>query len=166
VKKNINTIYGVDISFSIEFAPTIAYKQSEANVVILEEMGNIPFSDKKYAPNVSRLFGWNVNNTGKMTLSKEWWNSSAKTPFTQIQFQELTAHEFGHIIGLGDAYLSSSIAPDDINLFNNSLMKYQWNDDEASYRITSNDIEMLLFAWQTNQMQLYDRNNLSNAFYR
>lgn len=174
IKREVKDIYGLNFTFSIEFDPTMAYSEYEADVSIRQEMPTELISNKRKAPNVTTMLGWHKSSTGVMTLSKENWSAVNSPLFMDIQFRELTAHEFGHVIGLGDAYKGDSsipyiiigepIEPDDVNLYSNSLMRYQWGDD-IEYKILANDVEMILFAWKTNKMQLYNKNRLSQAFY-
>ena len=79
--------------------------------------------------------------------------------YDEITYQQTVAHEFGHTLGLGDAYLTNDSGESlDANeeFYRRSIMS-------SNRQVTTNDIEMVLEAYATNMEQYYlDRS--SNQF--
>jgi len=74
-------------------------------------------------------------------------------------FMNLSAHEIGHSLGLGDAYegltqkgvsLTDQQAIEEVPL--NDIMRSNWNN----VKVNANNIEMILEAFKTNKLQRYD----------
>jgi hypothetical protein len=73
------------------------------------------------------------------------------SPLTPEVFMSIAAHEFGHALGLWEAY--------------GSAFPYAYNDEIPSSSImgtsngnnivTNNELEMILWAWRTNDMQYF-----------
>ena len=87
-------------------------------------------------------------------------------------FEYLAAHEFGHVLGLFDAYgyddYSYTFLGRDLSgLFGRLLPEAPL--DRAPYRsimrsgwaVTATEIEMLLWAWKNNRLQLYTKSVLT-----
>jgi hypothetical protein len=69
------------------------------------------------------------------------------TKRTISQFKYVSAHEFGHMLGIGDAYNGTNAMSNP--LYANDLMMVQMG-------VTSEtDIYMVLEAWRINQYQLW-----------
>ena len=83
-------------------------------------------------------------------------NYSGKSHISADQFGRAAAHEFGHAMGIGDAY-----GDDDKNRESAKITSEVPSDDimrgSANGRvISSNDIEMILEAWSTGERQDFD----------
>ncbi len=98
---------------------------------------------------------WSIVNIGAMRLFtrgiKE--EKNYKYIYNSDRFLHMIAHEFGHVLGLKDAYKRTDLSgwreakeTEEVNYKN--MMR---SDGE----VQSNDIEMILEAWQNNQMQYY-----------
>lgn len=107
---------------------------------------------------------WNVDNTGKMTLVYE----EAKTfkvgnDDIGKTFTYIAAHEFGHVLGLDDAYedLSRNRQEADVNpeipyydMMRSGRIIEDKNPITKLY-VTDNDLEMVWEAWRTNEWQAF-----------
>jgi len=113
---------------------------------------------QQHVPNVTPVStGWSKTNPGTMYLfaTREDSTNPDKTPYTQEQFMNTAAHEFGHLLGLADIYsdpywgildnATDEVPPDDIMRI-----------IDKGAKVTPNDIEMVINAWKTNTWQVYD----------
>jgi hypothetical protein len=83
------------------------------------------------------------------------------------RFDRLIEHEFGHVLGLFDAYgykqhlgvLGEVFLPeadiDNIHVTPKSPMLCSWADVDNPWERTETDLEMILYAWQENAVQCY-----------
>jgi hypothetical protein len=85
------------------------------------------------------LFGWSPNNPGSITMRTG--DARTGTVYTSDQFKWVSAHEFGHILGVGDAYNSknSTGVTSIFNVFGTCVQQ--------------GDIDKVLAAWSTNKWQ-------------
>jgi len=85
------------------------------------------------------LFGWTPSNPGSITMRTG--DSRTGTIYTADQFMWVSAHEFGHILGVGDAYNSnnSTGVTSIFNAFGTSVQQ--------------GDIAKVLSAWNTKKWQ-------------
>ena len=79
--------------------------------------------------------------------------------YSYYEYSQTSAHEFGHVLGLADAYQTSkhSQAPWNRNGFSEGP-KGDWMTGDIMRNngyVTSNDIEMMLEAWKTNSWQAF-----------
>ena len=75
--------------------------------------------------------------------------------YTVTRYKDTAAHEFGHVLGLGDAYdvsWHSAANATTGEVPQNDMMR-------SNGTVTPNDIEMLLYAWQLNTWQEYVDSN-------
>ena len=108
---------------------------------------------------------WTVSNTKKITMYR---SSNGELPCYGMQGYGFTvAHEFGHVLGLGDAYgyepgASKEImrefgnrpeAPNTIECPNLGWKKGDIMRDNGI--VTANDVEMVWEAWSTSKWQYY-----------
>ena len=76
------------------------------------------------------LFGWSPSNPGKMTI---YTGFSDDTTRTAQQFRYTVAHEFGHILGLGDAYESvAGVNP----TASNDMMRWAEAGRNVTYQVS------------------------------
>ena len=96
---------------------------------------------------------WSVTNSGTMTVYTRTGEGSNERLRTETEFSNTVAHEFGHMLGLYDAYGEGSRQEADINseIPKNDIMRSHW----GSPTITGNDIEMVILAQSTNKYQYY-----------
>lgn len=87
------------------------------------------------------LFGWKKTNPGKMYMVTG--DSRTQTIYTASQFKYTSAHEFGHILGVGDAYNSEN-KENIISIFN-----------VFGTRVQEGDITKVLNAWNSNKWQTW-----------
>ena len=86
--------------------------------------------------------GWSPTNPGSITMRTG--DSRTGTIYTADQFRWVSAHEFGHILGVADAY-SSQNSTDVTSIFNN-----------FGTAVQSNDITKVLKAWNTKKWQSWE----------
>ena len=129
------------ISFASHSSPWATSSQSEVTLYKL-------YSKAQTIRTVDSIFGGTVN------FFYEYANEYSVT-----EFKGVVAHEFGHVMGVGDAYLKNS---------NGYQLKY--NDEMLSgdimysnARVNCNDIELVLEAYSKNQWQNYSENNISSV---
>jgi RHS repeat-associated protein len=120
-----------------------------------QEFAKINIKDKTGTSNVSYgLSEWSITNSGKMTVFTGTGKGSKERLRTQEEFSNTVAHEFGHMLGLDDAY-GKGDRPEAIvstEVPSNDLMRSNWGNPV----VTDNDIEMLVLAWSTNEQQHYE----------
>ena len=97
--------------------------------------------------------GWNLSNFGFMTLYKRPKNLNVP-PYSEFEFAVAAAHEFGHTIGLGDAYLKNSEGKVLANNVEMGSIGIMYGAPYKNY-VYSNDIEMILEAFSVNKQQYY-----------
>lgn len=106
---------------------------------------------------------WKINKHRKVDLyNYEIGNSYNVEPLKSDSMILLVAHEFGHVLGLSDAY-----ARPEFNLEQAPLGGYEVPDDDImrdprkpgsqarNGKVTPNDIEMMLLAFMRNEQQYY-----------
>lgn len=107
---------------------------------------------------------WNIGDSVTIDLftKMRYKNVKYKTEYDyttrdKSSFQELAAHEFGHALGLGDAYGEPGYrnsAPLSYKLPDNTIVKVPNNDIMRSGdEIYDNDIRIVLEAFMTNEVQ-------------
>lgn len=114
---------------------------------------NIEIADELDISNVSMAWGsmlapyWRTGNRGKITLY-----AGERAPYDTDTFQRVAAHEFGHSLGVGDAYESRNKALEkaefrDVNQFDRMRSIGQRSQTSVL------DIRAMLQANRTNQWQ-------------
>lgn len=79
------------------------------------------------------------------------------------EYRITVAHEFGHVFGLKDAYGDDNgdpFVPETLEIPADDLMRKEV--DRWPYRLTNNDIEMVLQAFVENKMQHFYINSFDN----
>ncbi len=104
------------------------------------------------------------------TQSEKYNSLNKSYQYNKYEYTNVAKHELGHVFGLADAYRGSADndyliyndIKDEFNAFdkpntesNNTKMIMNVNDGI----VTSNDIEMLILAWQRNEKQYYYKKN-------
>lgn len=97
--------------------------------------------------------GWSVSNPGKITMYKDY---NGGPDYTYVEYGNTVAHEFGHILGIGDAYGPGTMkpakvtieVPDNPGFYTGDIMR------DNGY-VTANDVEMVWEAWKTNEWQYF-----------
>lgn len=138
---NTTPIFGITPTINIKFNPEVALTKGEADFIV------------NAGPGRSHVANWKSHkDSGILNHYTNYWEGD-KYEYDEVPFRRTAAHEFGHVLGLGDAYLSDSRPVDNVDIFNNSLMKYQWD----GYVVSGNDIEMLLLSWKNNTKEKYSK---------
>lgn len=101
------------------------------------------FKDKPGISNVRwrLLGGWSRSNPGKVTMYTS--DSRSGIRYTKNQYQWGAAHEFGHLLGVYDAYESNN-STDITSIYN-----------EFGTPVQPIDIEMVIKAWETGRTQYW-----------
>jgi len=82
---------------------------------------------------------------------------SRNKPYTANQYIKVSAHEFGHVLGLGDLYGKGVTFTKECP----SGKKYEKGDIMGAHgNVTANNIEMFLEAYRTNRYQAYVNSDL------
>ena len=167
----------------INVNPSKAAGKADADVVITAYNMDTPMVPKAF-------FNWNTSSRSKMWLTDVIADDPAVKPnpystlpyyidpttkTTGDMFSNRAAHEFGHVLGLFDAYgygqhfpLGGAVLPAvpiTVEVPPNDVMRSEWN---VHYKYTDSAYEMLLYAWSTSSLQLYTDSILgsqSQAFY-
>jgi len=116
------------------------------------------------------FYSWEVGSNSFIELYA---TSESGINKTQAQFARTAAHEFGHALGLGDAYGGGNMLftrpeakeKDEVPAFKNengkitkgTIMRDIW--DEST--VVANDLEMVWEAWRTNKEQNYSTYSVS-----
>jgi len=118
---------------------------------------------------------WSIDNPGKINLyalqgysnvEYDPYDSKTYNTRTAEQFGNLAAHEFGHTLGLSDAYGEKGYR-------NSAPVWYKYKNDNSIYipehdmmrgndNVTSADVYYLMNAWRTNRFQQFPESNSIN----
>lgn len=131
------------IAISIELLNDTYEKNAEVSVINTKSQQDTSL----HISNVEQLSGsWTINNLGHMNIYNHCQlDDSIVVELDKNEYSRTAAHEFGHFIGLGDAY-NGCQATDEVK--ENDIM---WNGSI----ISSNDIEMILLAALKSEKQYY-----------
>lgn len=96
---------------------------------------------------------WSINNIGSMTI----YNHYEGIPYTKESYVYVAAHEFGHLLGLSDAYEKDEetgelLTPENLEIPHEDIMR----SGKDGTIVTPNDIEMLFFAVLKNKKQYFN----------
>ena len=130
-------LQGIEETWSGDGVSAYARERSKG---IKVSIGNVNLNAKKDDSYMKRpLFGWSPSNPGSITMRTG--NSRTGTIYTADQFKWVSAHEFGHILGVGDAYNSKN-STGVTSIFN-----------EFGTGVQPGDIAKVLNAWSTKKWQ-------------
>lgn len=148
----------------IVLAYTESYKKEMDKFV--EKTKDVSFLKKK---------NYLVQNTAASTLAFSKWSATGRKgillkpvtgSFADAEvMKDLTRHEFGHVLGLGDLYVAEGLGFEgvkpgtyyDLDPFYVSGGRYHLIMCDPRGIISGNDIEMVILAFSTNRMQLYQK---------
>lgn len=124
---------------------------TNVNVNVVEDSDGliINLTDSAGRAYAIRGVPWKTTDNPRVEL---YTGASDGTMRTPTQVSSTAAHEFGHVLGLGDAYgeddrPSAAIADSGTN----GIMRNHWN----GINISDKDIQMLIYAWSNNEWQSY-----------
>ena len=132
------TIYGLNVTVEVNVISKIVTEKSDSNIRFEET--------QLLRSMVPGAMTWSPTNALVMYIREG-------TP--QNISHKLPMHEFGHVLGLGDAYgnwgINAKAAPD--ITVSNDVMYSDWG--LADWIVTDLNIEMILWAWNRNVLQAY-----------
>ena len=101
---------------------------------------------------------WSYLSTGVLFMFVR--DSRNTSDYSKVKFKEVSGHEFGHIMGLGDAYgwmpgdpVQKVISSDNRSRTPKSIETDSSAMQEHNPPANANDVEMVLEAYRTNQKQ-------------
>ena len=119
---------------------------------------------------VSRSGDWSISNLGTITMYPHYVKAGASigsmTIYGYGEYKQVAAHEFGHILGLNDAY-GEGIRPKaeaTVEVRGGTMWQGDMMRNDGS--VSANDVEMVWEAWSTNRYQYfqdYDGHTRSSA---
>ncbi len=134
------TVNGQDVTVEVRIADL-----NDGNLhIIAEGQKSIPIEivDEAGISNVSRNGDWGKDNNGKMTIYTYFADGEIRTA---DDFMNTAAHEFGHLVGVGDAY----------NVTNDSseFDMMRWRNYGHVPIVTTYDVQKMVKAYATNKRQ-------------
>ena len=149
-----------------DFVPGMLITISTTVVVVDRNSLNktqIPVKIEDYGtPKCKILFNWSTENVGyEIDLFRQD-NREVRTyeVFSYDRFMKIAAHEFGHALGIGDAYFKNESGlkiDDNAEMKSRDIMFYSG----VNY-VVANEVEMMLEAFDTNKWQIYAKKNPSD----
>ncbi len=102
----------------------------------------VNIQDKSGISNVKGgLFGWSPNSPGRITMYTG--DSRSTGSYTADQFKIVSAHEFGHILGIADGYNNETYK------YYDSIMCDQWGKYNGTGKASNLDIAKAINAYKT-----------------
>lgn len=100
-------------------------------------------------------YHWSILNIGTVVLFTKLIrkNTEYSSSYDSKKFVNMIAHEFGHVFGLGDAYEDDNV-PGKVGAEISDEISSE-NMMRVNKEVQSNDIEMILLAWEINKRQYY-----------
>ena len=139
------------IAFKVDIPEINREKKRTSKVTLINTYD--PNSNKKQISNVETR-GWKINNIGTLTMYSFFEDDQSQNLYSKNQYTFVAAHEFGHLLGIGDAYEENSDGTYKIRQTGEVPI-----DDimRGGNNITYNNIEMVFLAALKNQKQeFYD----------
>ena len=163
-------VQGTNVTVNVSVTPTQVTSKKDADVIVT--------TNKEVASMVPTTIGWSTSKIPEIDFNFGW-GLFSRTDFDNVANN--AAHEFGHVLGIFDAYGYSShwgaygfgwladiwlpeARPSRAPEY--GVMRSPYNVKSAVF--TGTEIEMLLYAWSRNELQLYEDSVLgstSQAFF-
>jgi hypothetical protein len=125
--------------------------------------------DRQVSHMTGGLTKWSVSNPGSIVMYKDY---NGGPDYSEYDYGRTAAHEFGHILGIGDAYGYGPNAKDaEKKMYDNrpespvtsevpgatpnNKNTNNWDMMRGNDIVTANDVEMVWEAWKTNEWQYF-----------
>ena len=153
-------VQGSTVEFNVNVYPTQVSAASYANLIVTTNINAVSQVSSTWG---NMILGSLGNSTPQMYLNfGGGYYSNSKYPYNK---KYTAAHEFGHVLGLFDAYsykghlgcLGELVFPEarQSRVPNNGIMRDpSWPQSPPVIR--GKDIEMVLYAWHENKIQFYE----------
>ena len=106
----------------------------------------------------SHYYSWKINNIGKMTMYN--FHTHSNNPYDSEDYKRAAGHEFGHFLGLKDAYKENEVGGKPTKeTFEATKDDIMWEGDIVSF----NDMEMFFLAALYNEKQYFNSSKKSEA---
>jgi hypothetical protein len=166
-------IQGVPLDISVNVTPTQVNKKSEADLVVLAHNYTAGSQVR-----TTLIPPWSPSVKPHMSLGDVEYPTFTDNGIVYDMFTIYASHEFGHVLGLFDAYgygnhflggdLIFPPAPstiEGVSIPKDDIMRSAWQTPPKYYPI---EYEMILYAWSLGTLQYYNPpllGELSQAFY-
>ncbi|NLP14225.1 MAG: hypothetical protein GX383_07120, partial [Clostridium sp.] len=165
---NVRVVKGTSFNIKIPGGPTITLPNER-------KLGMADHENLNFGPNMllnkeKDIFDWSIENASSFTVYDTY--KDGRT-VSEYNFAQISAHEFGHVLGIGDAYNAgyrggSSViaegtgfyAPQNYTVEDRYGNKYRVKvpDDDmmiCNKKVSSTDIMMVLDAWTQGRIQYF-----------
>ncbi|AEY66721.1 RHS repeat-associated core domain-containing protein [Clostridium sp. BNL1100] len=152
------TIYSNDTSKNNLWEKAPSYQKNFLEIYIDNSNPTTIFGIKKKS-HVPHMDGgqekWSVSNKKKITMYRSW--GGDPNEYGQKGYAHTVAHEFGHVLGIGDAYGDKDKGR---TAAKNTLEVPigNWLEDDimsSNGKVNANDVEMVWEAWSSNKWQYF-----------
>ena len=155
------TIYSNDFSPNHFLTPVNASKKQQFlkfNIDNSDVNKFLGIKTETQIPHTSFKNPWSISEPGEIYMYRNYDGNGAD--YSRYGYAQTAAHEFGHVLGLDDAYAGGSRpeakdtveVPDNPGFYNGDIMRDNGN-------VTANDIEMVWEAWSINKWQYFQSYN-------
>jgi hypothetical protein len=143
-----HNIYGLWTAVSVDFQPVKAASAIGANIIVT--------TNSDFYSSVPGSLIWDTWLTATMYLNigdERYWNNLGN-PTSRVA--NIAAHEFGHVLGIFDAYgyVPNPIEARDSRALSDGVMRSVLQYDPI---VRDTEIKMMLYAWKTGIMQTYEQ---------
>ena len=120
----------------------------------------------KYLQTEEERTNWSIKNPGTVHL----YNRYKEETYSLDKYRQMAAHEFGHVLGIGDAYNTwyrggtfpnqdGYYAPEDSIVYYNDERYEVWTPDDdmmiTNQKVSANDIRMVWDPWRMGKPQFF-----------